>query len=222
MNERDEKYLIDLIGEGEHSRQDFKYEINDARKIARTLVAFSNSEGGRLLIGVKDNGNIRGIQSEEEYYMIDAAASLYCKPEIDYTIKRLSVGGKSVLEVNIKPGENKPYFVYTSEGKWLAYIRNKDEDRLAHFVHLKVWKREKSNKGVYLKYTGAEKQLLQILDKEKKISFNGYCKYSGRSRRSASEIFSKLINLGLIKINYDQKQVYFELDNPLPEEIYKT
>ncbi len=213
MNKRSEKYIIDLISEGEHLKQDFKFEINDARKIARTLVAFSNSEGGRLLIGVKDNGIIKGVHSEEEYYMIEAAASMYCKPDITYSIKRWTVNGKAVLEVIISPGKDKPYYASTSNGKWMAYIRNKDEDRLAHFIHLKVWKRQKSSKGVYLKYTSTEKQLLELLENEKSISLNKYCKLTGISRRNASEIISKMISLGLVKINYDEKQVSFEIDN---------
>ncbi|MBE6307665.1 MAG: ATP-binding protein, partial [Bacteroidales bacterium] len=73
-------YIHALIAQGEHVQQDFKYEISDARKIARTLSAFANTLGGRLLIGVKDNGRIAGVRSEEEMYMIEAAAQLYCTP----------------------------------------------------------------------------------------------------------------------------------------------
>ena len=61
------KYILDLISQGEHQNQDFKFEINDAKKIARTLVAFSNADGGKLFIGIKDNGKITGVSSEEEY-----------------------------------------------------------------------------------------------------------------------------------------------------------
>ena len=74
-----------------HLQQDFKFEISDARKIAKTLSAFANTDGGRLLIGVKDNGRIAGVRSEEEKYMIEAAAQLYCIPEIDYTLQTLSL-----------------------------------------------------------------------------------------------------------------------------------
>ena len=56
----DAEYIHALIAEGEHQQQDFKFEISDARKIAKTLSAFSNTDGGRLLIGVKDNGKIAG------------------------------------------------------------------------------------------------------------------------------------------------------------------
>jgi len=58
MNSKD--YIYKLIEEGEHQQQDFKFEISDARKIAKSLSAFSNTDGGRLLIGVKDNGKIAG------------------------------------------------------------------------------------------------------------------------------------------------------------------
>ena len=81
----DTDYIHALIAEGEHQQQDFKFEISDARKIAKTLSAFANTDGGRLLIGVKDNGKIAGVRSEEEKYMIEAAAQLYCIPEVEYT-----------------------------------------------------------------------------------------------------------------------------------------
>ena len=66
-----------LIEQGEHQQLDFKFEVSDSKKIARTLSAFANTDGGRLLIGVKDNGNISGVRSEEEYYMIEAASKMY-------------------------------------------------------------------------------------------------------------------------------------------------
>lgn len=59
-------YIHARIAEGEHQQQDFKFEISDARKIAKSLSAFSNTDGGRLLVGVKDNGKIAGVRSEEE------------------------------------------------------------------------------------------------------------------------------------------------------------
>lgn len=69
----DKEYILELIEEGEHEMQDFKFSISDSRKIARSISAFANHSGGRLLVGVKDNGNIAGIRSEEEFYMIEQA-----------------------------------------------------------------------------------------------------------------------------------------------------
>ena len=70
-------YLRQIIAEGEHEHQDFKFAISDARKIARSISAFANNSGGRLLIGVKDNGVIAGVRNEEDIYVVEQAAQLY-------------------------------------------------------------------------------------------------------------------------------------------------
>ena len=121
MEPSDQKYLKSLIAQGEHQELDFKFEISDARKIARTLSAFSNTSGGRLLVGVKDNGRIRGIRSDEEYYMVESAASLYCKPEVQFETRNHSIEGKSVLEIYIPPVDHKPVYAQDEEKRWMAY-----------------------------------------------------------------------------------------------------
>ena len=73
-------YLERIIAEGEHEQQDFKYAISDARKIARSLSAFANHSGGRLLVGVRDNGSIAGVRNEEDIYLLEQAAEMYCEP----------------------------------------------------------------------------------------------------------------------------------------------
>ncbi|MCK7530152.1 MAG: ATP-binding protein [Marinilabiliales bacterium] len=78
------QYINALIQLGENQRLDFKFEISDAKKMARTFSAFANTDGGKLLIGVKDNGRITGIRSEEEIYMAESSAHLYCKPAVEY------------------------------------------------------------------------------------------------------------------------------------------
>ena len=141
---------------------DFKFEISDSRKIARTLVAFSNTDGGKLLIGVKDNGNIAGVRSDEEFFMVQAAAGMYCRPEIEFESKRWIVDGKTVLEVSIPKGKNFPYFAESEPGKWLAYIRVKDENILATAVHLKVWKNKTHDNGILIEYSGKGKETFRI------------------------------------------------------------
>lgn len=101
MEGQGEKYIRALIAQGEHQQLDFKFEITDARKIARTLSAFSNTQGGRLLVGVKDNGRISGIQSDEEFYMVESAATLYCRPEVKFSSRIHQIDGKNILEVYI-------------------------------------------------------------------------------------------------------------------------
>ncbi|MFM9985970.1 MAG: helix-turn-helix domain-containing protein [Flavobacteriales bacterium] len=63
-------YIENKIAEGEHQRLDFKYAVNDSRKIAISLSAFANTDGGTLLIGVRDNGSIAGVKPDEEIHMV--------------------------------------------------------------------------------------------------------------------------------------------------------
>ena len=70
----DKRYIRSLINEGEHQQQDFKYRVSDAMKLAKSVSAFANTDGGRLLIGVRDDGHMSGVRDEEEIYMMHQAA----------------------------------------------------------------------------------------------------------------------------------------------------
>ena len=146
MKQRDDtSFIRSLIAEGEHVRQDFKFEVSDSRKIARSLSAFANTEGGLLLIGVKDNGRIAGVRSEEEIYMVEAAAKVYCDPEVEVEMRVYRPEGRSVLIASVEPVLRKPVMVKEEDGRKLAYVRIADENILASPVHIGVWRCEADN-----------------------------------------------------------------------------
>lgn len=146
MKQRDDtSFIRSLIAEGEHVRQDFKFEVSDSRKIARSLSAFANTEGGRLLIGVKDNGRIAGVRSEEEMYMVEAAAQVYCTPAVEVEMRVYRPEGRSVLIASVEPAPRKPVMVKEEGGRKLAYVRIADENILASPVHIGVWRCESDN-----------------------------------------------------------------------------
>jgi predicted HTH transcriptional regulator len=208
-----QSYIKRLILEGENQELDFKFEISDSRKIARTLVAFSNTDGGTLLIGVKDNGNISGIRSDEEFYMVQAAAVMYCKPEVAFKSKRWVVDGKTVLEVIISKGTNYPYFAQTEPGKWLAYIRVKDENILATAVHLKVWKNKTHNRGILIEYSDKVKKLLEYLKLNSSISVSKFCRMAFLPKSTAESILADLIYFRLIETVYENNRFVYCLKN---------
>ncbi len=204
------KYIYDIIKQGEHQQLDFKFEISDARKIAKTLVAFSNTDGGKLLIGVKDNGRIAGVRTEEEYYMLESASSMYCKPEVAFTTRRWQVDGKTVLEVDIPSGEEKPYLSQNSDGKWLAYVRVDDQNILANSIQIKVWQNEHRQKGAYLHYTDTEEKLLAYLRENNRITLPRFCRMARISRRQATHVLTTLASMKVIRIVFTEKQTYYE------------
>ncbi|HEC43765.1 MAG TPA: ATP-binding protein [Bacteroides sp.] len=205
------RYIHDLIEQGEHQQLDFKFEISDAKKIARTLSAFANTDGGKLLVGVKDNGKIAGIRSEEEYYMIEAAAQMYCKPEIGFEVKKWTILGKTVLEFDILKIEKRPCLARDDGEKWLAYLRVGDQNLLANRVMLKVWQKEKRKKGILLKYSEAEEKLLNYLESNEHITISKYCRIARLKLLQAEEILSNLIVLDVIDIRTSEKGALYSL-----------
>lgn len=202
-------YIYKLIDEGEHQQQDFKFEISDARKIAKSLSAFANTDGGRLLIGVKDNGKIAGIRSDEEIYMIEAAAKLYCKPAVVCSMVIHEIDDRTVLEVIVPKGTDKPYYAKDEYNKLWAYIRIKDENILASPVHLKLWKQADTPHGALVKYSPREQLLLDYLNRNEKITLNQYCRLARIFPLRAENTLARFIRFGLIEPVFENHRFYF-------------
>ena len=196
-----DNYVQELILQGEHQQQDFKFEISDARKIAKSLSAFANTDGGRLLIGVKDNGKIAGVRSDEEAYMIESAANVYCSPEVRFSMTQHRVEGRVVLEVSIPEAENKPVCAKNEENKLLAYVRIADENILASPIHLEVWKQKKGVKGKLIEYTEIEKKLLDKLS-DGDFSMNRFCKETGLLRRDVQALIANFVRFGVVRLQF--------------------
>ena len=211
MHGDDEKYIHDLIAEGEHQQQDFKFEITSARKIAKTLVAFANTDGGRLLIGVKDNGRISGIRTEEEYYMIESAASLFCKPEVPFESYRRMAEGRTILEIRILPSEKKPHYAKNDDGRWLAYHRVKDNNFLADYILLQVWRRQKRSRGTFIAYSDSEQKVLDALTREGKQDILSIRKETGFSKRTLQHILVNLVSLSAVRMDFLEDQTLFSI-----------
>ena len=214
------KYIRDLIEQGENQTLDFKYEISDSRKIARTLVAFANTDGGILLVGVKDNGKIAGVRSEEEYFMIESASQIFSSPEVAFSSVEWKIEGKTVFEVKVAKSSVRPHFVKSDENKLLAYIRVNDQNLLANNILLKVWKQEKNKEGILLKYEETQQFLLEYLSVNKIITFSRFVKLANISRRKAERILVNYILLNIIEIVVTEKITYYKLSLNRPKDTF--
>ena len=202
-------YIQTLISQGEHQHLDFKFEISDARKIAKSFVAFANSGGGKLLIGVKDNGVIAGIRTEEELYMAEAAASYYCTPAVIYSLHKWEYDGKTVLEVDIPEGIQKPYYVKQKDTPPEAYIRVADENIKICSVQLLVWKKQKQPLGILIVDAGDKSRLLAYLEEHPRITFGMVCKLLMMSHQKTEQLLADLVYLDILEIEYHRDQVLF-------------
>lgn len=207
------KYIEELIKQGEHQQLDFKFEITDSKKIARTLAAFANTNGGKLLIGVKDNGTIAGIRSAEEFHMLEAAAQMYCNPSISFEAKEWNVEGKRILEVKIPKRNGEPHKAPNHDGKYMIFIRVDDQNLLANSVLLKVWRKREHKTEIKIEYKEAEKTLLNYLKDHEQITLSRFSRLAVIPRYKAEKILVDFIILDIVKIVFTEKQVYYKLSN---------
>lgn len=208
-------YIHRLISEGEHVHQDFKFEISDARKIAKSISAFANTEGGRLLVGVKDNGKIAGVRSEEEIYMIEAAAQRYCTPPVEIRTYIYKVEGKDVLEVVIDENPHKPvYALDAQEHKW-AYVRIKDENILANPIHLNIWRHNRTEEKIVVTYTPREQQVLTLLGQHESLTLNQCQRLARMNRKQITSLLADFIRFGLVEQVFREHAFHFRLKEPI-------
>ena len=207
----DTDYIHSLIAEGEHQQQDFKFEISDARKIAKTLSAFANTRGGRLLVGVKDNGRIAGVRSAEEQYMIEAAARLYCVPPLVCGMRAYLAEGRTVLVATVDESPCKPVYAVDENGRRLAYLRIADENILATPVHLRVWQQSGNPRGELMQFTEREQLLLRLLEENEGLSLSRYCRLARISRRAAEHLLARLVRYDIVEPVFEAHKFHFRL-----------
>lgn len=204
-----------LILQGEGTTLDFKKTISNNEKIAKSLVAFANNRGGQLLIGVADDGSIKGVKSEEEEkYMILKSAHQFCKPAIEPEFEEIYVDSKLVLVATIAQSNTKPHYALDENKKWWAYFRVKDKSILASKIIVDVLKNDNTHTGQLIKYSEQEKKLLQFLDEQGRITLKQFCKLTRSSHKQAQKILVSLILAGLIQPNLSEKEEYFSLSAP--------
>jgi ATP-dependent DNA helicase RecG len=123
--------IIEAIRSGhETSTIQFKVTLNNINQLVQELVAFSNSLGGVLIIGVSDKGEIQGLSQDDirkfNQWIGSAATDLINAP-ISPLTQVVNIDGKNVLTVEVPKGTNIPY--YTQEG--IAYIKKGSDKRIA-------------------------------------------------------------------------------------------
>ena len=206
----EEEHLMDLIDEGEHQQLDFKYRVDSSQKIAKTLSAFANTDGGKLLIGVKDNGRIAGVDPEEEFYMVEGAAELYCKPQVKFSATVYQFEDRLVLEIDVPKSDASPHFAKDTDQKWLAYIRQDDENFVANRVLVKFLKDKKpGEKKNLLNYGKEERLLFDHLASQPEISLSKFARIAEIPIYKAEKTLALFLKWELIDFRATDKGIRF-------------
>lgn len=200
-----------LIKEGEHQRLDFKFRIDDSKKIARTLAAFANTDGGKLLIGVKDNGKITGVDPTEEIHMIEAAAEMYCSPKLAFESRVWQEDMKLVLEITVEKTAVRPVMARDEEGKWKAYVRREDHTLLANKILLNVWKYKKKEQPKPEKIGTEETQLLGMISENEPVTLSKLYRLSKLEKSAVDRLVVLFICWDLVTMTMNENGTFYAI-----------
>lgn len=202
-------HLRQLIREGESQTLDFKRRVSKAYKIAKTLVAFANTKGGRLLIGVEDDGKISGADPHQESFQLQKAADYFCKPPIclDFTIVE-DEEGRTVLVAEVMESENKPHYAQDKGGNWQVYVRSKDESIQAGKTLINSLKNGHT-KGNSL--SRLEKAVVSVFEDIERVTARLLGKSLNMSERRARRTLVEMTQKGVLHSHDFEKEIFYTL-----------
>ncbi len=204
--------IRDLIRSGESNLVEFKKTLPQAEKLARTLVAFANSRGGTILVGVEDDRRITGIQDfEEERFVLEKSAGFFCQPEVSFELLEETIEGKTLMVIEIVESTQKPHFSLDAAGEKMLYVRSGPQCIIASPLVARALEMEKEGREILesKSLSKNEEALFRYLETKNRISLKDFARLVNISKRRASKILIGLTLSGRLFMHDIEKTVYF-------------
>ncbi len=198
--------LRKLVSRGEGQHLEFKRKASYPDKIVRELIAFANTEGGVLLIGVDDDRSIPGVKfPEEESIVIHNELRKHCRPGLAFHEVVIPISeNRFVLQWRIPKSEKRPHFFVTETDK-TSFVRQNDQSIKASREMSEIIRRRKSPNGTRLVYGEAEQKIIHFLGNQPSISLQEFSKLTGLNRYMASRKIIRLVLANVLKITPTDK-----------------
>lgn len=202
-----------LVYGGENDQVEFKRKINHPEKVVREVVAFANTAGGHLLVGVDDNRTLYGLKyADEEDFLMKKAIRELCRPAIPFESEIIPLTEKrAVLYYRIYPGIKKPYFAHEkkSDRYGKAFVRVQDRSIQASPEIRKILKWRNHPGDIHFEYGTKEKLLFNYLNDHEKVTVSEFREISGLDYHSASAMLVKMVLANTLKIIPREKEDWY-------------
>jgi len=209
----DLRNLKHLVRHGEGQRLEFKMKVKFPEKIIKELVAFANSDGGHLFVGVSDDGTIEGSKFvDEDQFVLEKAISTYCFPAFTYHVYRIPLeNGRSVLVYHVFESIDKPHFVQLdTEPNPVCYVRVKDRTIQASKEMKQILRRENED-GLTFAYGEHERWLMEFLRTNEQITLTEFALQCKLPTWLASRKLVLLVLSRVLKIEPGENQDHYSL-----------
>jgi predicted HTH transcriptional regulator len=196
------------LGEGDHL--EFKRRVPEAHRIAREVVAFANTNGGRVLLGIDDQGAITGLKDpDEQIFLLGVAIETHTDPVVEFTLRRIAVSRKrEVLVVEVSASVRRPHFVVEGEVR-TAYVRFGEKSMEASREAVRLMRRSNDESGSRFEFGDKELKLMRYLDTYGRISVDQFARLADIRVRQASQTLVILTRARVLQFHPSETGDYF-------------
>lgn len=203
--------LRELIARGEGEELEFKKKTTHPTRISRTLASLANTRGGRVLVGVDDDGRVVGVRdAEEEIFVLREAAAHYVDPPLELRFKELEEDGRVVVVVTVAESLNKPHRAQVAAGDWRGYVRVRDESVQTSGLTEELLARQQP--AARFEKSPLNRQELAVLEYLKinpRITLGQFQKLVNIGQRRAYQTLIKLTLHGYLRHHDKEKEPYY-------------
>lgn len=195
-----------LVSRGEGQTLEFKRKVAFPDKVVRELIAFANTHGGTLLVGVDDNGTIPGVKfPEEEWLLIERELTQRCRPGLDTSVQIVRLNEKKfVISVAVERSARRPHS-YVESDRRQFFVREKDQTFRASREMVEIIRRLKSLKGMKFPYGESEQAVIRFLADHPGITLSEFAKLTGLRHFQASRKLVRLVLANVLRITPTEK-----------------
>jgi len=214
MTLRELEQLVEL---GEGISLEFKRRVPQPERIAKEIVALANTNGGRIVLGVSDDGTIEGFEHiAEQQFLLRQATETHCTPPVEYDTERIVVGDQQdVLVVTVHESGDKPHFVVSdpsANGKGPVYVRVEERSVEASEETIQRLRDQQPEGSVTFEFGETESLLMRYLDDYGRITVPQLAQLADISPERASQTLLRLTRADLLHLHPDEDGDYFTLN----------
>jgi hypothetical protein len=212
--------LEQIVSLGEGVSLEFKRKVPKARRIAKEVIALANTHGGRILLGVDDDGTLAGVDdAAEEEFVLRRAIETHCTPAIDYDTERVVIAPRrDVIVVRVPESARKPHHLVGDAsaesvdvgGDGTPYVRVEEMSVEASPESVRMM-REDGDDGMSLQFGEVESLLMRYLDDYGRITVDQFARLADIPTDRASETLVSLAKADLLQFHTDRDEDYFTL-----------
>ena len=182
-----------LITRGQDVSLEFTSQIENQLTITRTIVAFANTNGGKVIVGINEKNKIVGVEPAEELKLFKELINNDCAPIVPFESKVIEEGRHLLLEIDV-PKSSIKHKAKGEEGEMQFYHRIKDTTLVGNRVIINLWKLQDDSTSKPIDLDDNLKAIFEFIEEYKPVTVSKIFRFFALNKND--------VNLYLAQLNY--------------------